>query len=122
MMAIFGAIIPRFALLVGWYNDPGFWTNVYSSPFLFLLGFIFLPWTTLIYGLAAPNGMTIVNWIFLLFGLLSTSGRGGSGSSRRASRPRTTAGRSPGRDPTNGGAIARSSPMERFGPLTTTTI
>ena len=27
MMAIFGAIIPRFALLVGWYNDPTFWTQ-----------------------------------------------------------------------------------------------
>jgi hypothetical protein len=79
MMAIFGAIIPRFALLVGWYNDQTFWTNLYGSPFLFLLGFLFLPWTTLIYGLAAPNGMTIVNWIFLAFGLLIDLGTWGIG-------------------------------------------
>ena len=79
MMAIFGAIIPRFALLVGWYNDTTFWTNLYGSPFLFLLGFLFLPWTTLIYGLASPNGMTIVNWIFLAFGLLIDLGTWGIG-------------------------------------------
>ena len=85
MMAIFGAIIPRFALLVGWYNDPTFWTNVYSSPFLFLLGFIFLPWTTLIDGLSSPNGIVDLNHelIFLAFGLLIDLGTWGIGFVRK---------------------------------------
>ena len=48
MMAIFGAILPRFVLLVGWVNDPTAWTNLFGSPVWFLGGFLFFPWTTLI--------------------------------------------------------------------------
>ena len=79
MVAIFGAILPRFALLVGWYNDPSFWNAVFGSQIFFLLGFLFLPWTTLIYGLASPNGLTIINWIFLLLGVLADLGTWGIG-------------------------------------------
>ena len=70
MMAIFGAILPRFALLVGWFNNPAAWTAVLGSPVWFLGGFLFFPWTTLIYGFVAPNGLSIVNIIFLAFALL----------------------------------------------------
>jgi hypothetical protein len=79
MMAIFRAIVPRFALFVGWYNDAAFWNAVFGSQFFFVLGFLFLPWTTLIYGLASPNGLSIVNWIFLLFGVLIDLGTWGIG-------------------------------------------
>ena len=78
-MAIFGAIVPRFVLFVGWFNDPAFWNAVFSSQVLFVLGFIFLPWTTLIYGLASPNGLSLINWIFLLFGVLIDLGTWGVG-------------------------------------------
>ena len=78
-MAIFGAIVPRFMLFVGWFNDPAFWNAVFGSPVLFLLGFIFLPWATLVYGLASPNGMSVINWIFLLFGVLIDLGTWGIG-------------------------------------------
>ncbi|HEX2469732.1 MAG TPA: hypothetical protein VHK05_04010 [Candidatus Limnocylindrales bacterium] len=80
MTAIFGAILPRFALLVAWFNDPGYWNAVYSSQLFFLLGFIVLPWTTLIYGLVAPNGLTLINWIFLIFALLIDLGTWGIGA------------------------------------------
>ena len=70
MMAIFGALLPRFVLLVGWVNDPTAWTNLFGSGILFLAGFLFLPWTTLIYGMVALNGMTILNWIFVAFAFL----------------------------------------------------
>jgi hypothetical protein len=70
MMAIFGALLPRFVLLVGWSNDPGYWNTVIQSQLFFLLGFLFLPWTTLVYGLAAPNGLSLLNIIFLIFALL----------------------------------------------------
>lgn len=52
---------------------------MFGSQVFFLLGFIFLPWTTLIYGLASPNGMSIINWIFLLFGVLIDLGTWGIG-------------------------------------------
>ena len=50
MMAIFGAILPRFILLVAWQNDQNYWSNLFSSPIWFLGGFLFIPWTTLVYG------------------------------------------------------------------------
>ena len=44
MMAIFGAILPRFALLVGWSNDPaGWYLLIFGSPVWFLGGFLFFP-------------------------------------------------------------------------------
>ena len=36
MMAIFGALLPRFALLVGWSNDPAGWQAIFGSPVWFL--------------------------------------------------------------------------------------
>ncbi len=80
MMAIFGAILPRFVLLVGWVNDPTAWTNLFGSPVWFLGGFLFFPWTTLIYGLVAVNGMTLLNWIFVLFAFLIDLGTWGLGA------------------------------------------
>jgi hypothetical protein len=65
MMAIFGAILPRFVLLVGWSNDPTGWVNAIGSPVLLLGGFLFFPCTTLIYGFVAPNGLSLLNIIFL---------------------------------------------------------
>jgi hypothetical protein len=65
MMAIFGAILPRFVLLVGWSNDQAGWVAALGSPVLLLGGFLFFPWTTLIYGFVAPNGLSLLNIIFL---------------------------------------------------------
>jgi hypothetical protein len=79
MMAIFGAILPRFVLLVGWANDQTYWGALFGSPILLLGGFLFLPWTTLVYGLAQANGMSILNWIFLAFALLIDLGTWGIG-------------------------------------------
>ena len=66
MMAIFGALLPRLVLLVGWSNDPTAWTSLFGSPVWFLGGFLFFPWTTLIYGFVQPNGLSILNIIFLI--------------------------------------------------------
>jgi hypothetical protein len=65
MMAIVGAIVPRFMLLVGWANDQAAWQNLFGAPIWFLAGFLFLPWTTFIYGIAQVNGLSILDWIFI---------------------------------------------------------
>ncbi len=78
-MAVFGAILPRFALLVGWANDPTFWQGLFGAPVWFLGGFLFFPWTTLVYGLAQVNGMTFLNWIFVICALLIDLGTWGVG-------------------------------------------
>lgn len=79
MNAIFGALIPRFVLLVGWYNDQTYWGNLFGSGVWFLGGFLFFPWTTLLYGLMQANGMSLINWIFLLFGVAIDLGTWGIG-------------------------------------------
>jgi hypothetical protein len=79
MMAIFGALLPRFALLVGWSNDPASWQAIFGSPVLFLGGFLFFPWTTLTYGFVQPNGLSLLNIIFLIAALLIDLGTWGVG-------------------------------------------
>jgi len=78
-MAIFGAILPRFALLVGWANDQASWQAIFGSPVWFLFGFLFFPWTTLIYGFMSQNGLSLVNWVFLACALLIDLGTWGIG-------------------------------------------
>lgn len=79
MMAIFGAILPRFILLVGWSNAPAFWESLLGSPVWLLGGFLFFPWTTLIYGFVAPNGLGLLNIIFLIAAFLIDLGTWGVG-------------------------------------------
>lgn len=79
MMAIFGAILPRFVLLVAWSNDQAYWGSVLSSPVWFLGGFLFFPWTTLIYGFASVNGLSLLNIIFLVAAFFVDLGTWGVG-------------------------------------------
>jgi hypothetical protein len=79
MMAIFGALVPRFALLVGWSNDGAFWGSLFGSPVWFLGGFLFFPWTTLIYGFVAPNGLSILNIVFVVMAFIIDLGTWGIG-------------------------------------------
>ena len=80
LMGIFGAILPRFVLLVGWVNDANAWTSLFGAPVWFLFGFLFFPWTTLIYGFVVQNGMSLINWIFVGAALLIDLGTWGIGA------------------------------------------
>jgi hypothetical protein len=42
LMAIFGAILPRFAILAGWVNDQAGWQAAFVRVWL-LGGFLFFP-------------------------------------------------------------------------------
>jgi hypothetical protein len=81
MMAIFGALLPRFVLLVAWSNDGSYWgQTLFGGPVLLLGGFLFFPWTTLIYGLVQPNGLSILNLIFIGAAFLIDLGTWGIGA------------------------------------------
>jgi hypothetical protein len=80
MMAIFGALLPRFALLAAWSNDQSYWASLFGSPVWFLGGFLFFPWTTLIYGFAQVNGLSLLNWVFIGAALLIDLGTWGIGA------------------------------------------
>ena len=60
-------------------GDPAGWGAVFSSPVWFLGGFLFFPWTTLIYGFVQPNGLSLLNIIFLVAALLIDLGTWGIG-------------------------------------------
>jgi hypothetical protein len=79
IVAAFGIIMPRFALLVGWYNDPNYWNSLFGSQLWLAGGFLFLPWTTLIYGFASANGLSVVNIIFIALAVLLDLGTWGGG-------------------------------------------
>jgi hypothetical protein len=79
VMAIFGAILPRFAILVGWTNDQAGWASVFGSEVWLLGGFIFFPWTTLIYAFASLGGLSLLDIVFLVFAFLIDLGTWGVG-------------------------------------------
>jgi hypothetical protein len=93
IVALFGIVMPRFVLFVSWYNAPEFWNQLLGSQLVLGLGFLFLPWTTLIYGVIQPNGISLIGWIFLIFAFLAdlaTWGGGVFGSRKQVSNYRGT--------------------------------
>ena len=68
---------PRIGLILFWLFDRPFLENAYSSGFLILLGFIFLPFTTLGYAWARtfPGGaFSTLGVIVLVLALLADLG------------------------------------------------
>jgi len=57
---------PRAAILVWWLIDSTRWEAAFDSFFWPLLGFVFLPWTTLMYVAVAPTGSVVgFDWVWL---------------------------------------------------------
>ncbi len=77
--AVLGVLMPRFVLLVGWSNDQSYWGSLLGSPVWFLGGFLFFPWTTLVYGLTQANGLSLLNIAFLVAAFLLDLGTWGIG-------------------------------------------
>jgi hypothetical protein len=62
-LVLFG---PRLGILVWWLVNPARWQLAFTGSFLWpLLGFLFLPWTTLMYVLVFPGGVTGFDWIWM---------------------------------------------------------
>ncbi len=62
---------PRAAILVWWLINPIRWQVTFDTFIWPLLGFIFLPWTTLMYVLVAPGGIILFDWILLALAVLA---------------------------------------------------
>lgn len=61
---------PRAGILVWWLLDTARWNLAFNSFVWALLGFIFVPWTTIMYVLVFPGGLHGFDWIWLGIGLL----------------------------------------------------
>ena len=75
---------PRAAILVWWLIDQVRWNLAFDTFIWPFLGFLFLPWTTLMYVLVFPGGIEGFDWIWLGLGVLFdlTSWSGGAYGNR----------------------------------------
>ena len=77
---------PRLAILVWWIYNPVYIDALFQSWIWPLLGWLFLPWTTLMYMTVAGGGIIGFDWIILGIGVFAdmASYFGGYSERRRA--------------------------------------
>ena len=85
IVAIGALIGPRVAIIAWWLLDPARWALAFSSALLPILGFLLLPWTTLVYVWVAPGGIDTLGLIFLILAVLVDLGAYGGGYRSRGS-------------------------------------
>ena len=67
-LVLFG---PRIGILVWWLLDQPRWELAFDTFWWPFLGFIFAPWTTLMYVTVFPGGVTGFDWIIMGIGVLA---------------------------------------------------
>ena len=68
MCCFFTALVflgPRAGILIWWLINPIRWQATFTNFIWPLLGFIFVPWTTLMYVLVAPGGVIGFDWVWI---------------------------------------------------------
>ena len=87
MCCIFSALAllgPRAAILLWWLFDPERWERSFDGWVWPVLGFVFLPFTTLMYVLVRPGGVSGFDYIWLgLAVVLDVASYSGSGYGNR---------------------------------------
>ena len=61
---------PRFAMVVWWLLDRARFDLVFDTFLLPLVGFIFVPWTTLMYVIVGVGGVEGWDWLWLFLAFL----------------------------------------------------
>ena len=84
IVAIGALIGPRVAIVAWWLLDPARWALAFSSALLPILGFLLLPWTTLVYVWIAPGGIDTLGLIFLVIAVIIDLGAYGGGYRSRS--------------------------------------
>jgi hypothetical protein len=88
LLSVLFLLGPRAAIFFWWLADPYRWSHAFNTFAIPLLGFIFLPWTTLMYVLVAPHGIVGADWFFLAIALLADiAGYAGTGYGNRRRMP-----------------------------------
>jgi hypothetical protein len=81
-IGILGILGPRALIVFWWLVDPARWALTFNNAVLLpALGFVFLPWTTIMYVLFwTSTGVPFLGWIFVLLGLVFDIGTYGGGA------------------------------------------
>ena len=68
MCCLFATLVflgPRIGILVWWLLQPVRWEEAFSSFWWAFLGFIFVPWTTLMWVAVAPGGVRGFDYVLI---------------------------------------------------------
>ncbi len=82
MCCLFASLVligPRFAILVWWIIDQTRWNLAFDNFLVPLIGWLFVPWTTMMYVVVFPGGVTGFDWIILGVGILADAASWSSG-------------------------------------------
>ena len=75
---------PRAVIVVWWLLAPLQWSAAFGSVLWPILGFLLLPWTTLVYVLVVPGGVVGLDYLWLALALVvDLSGHAGGRAYRR---------------------------------------
>ncbi len=78
---------PRVVIFLWWLFDMARWERAFDSFIVPAIGFIFLPWTTLMFVAVAPRGDVVgADWLWLAIALLIDIASYGSGYRGRQAR------------------------------------
>lgn len=91
LITVLGLLGPRAAIFFWWLFDPARWNQAFHGFYLWpILGFVFLPWTTLAWVVVAPHGIAAgFDWLIVVIGFLFDLAMwtgGGYGNRRRFAR------------------------------------
>jgi hypothetical protein len=67
-LVLFG---PRLAILIWWFISPVYIGAAFNNWLWPILGWLFLPWTLLMYYLIYPGGIVGFDWIWLALALFA---------------------------------------------------
>ena len=92
LFAILAVLGPRALIFFWWLLEPARWSVTFQSAVVPLIGFLFLPWTTIMYVLVFPGGIEGLDWLWLGLGLFAdiASYGGSAWGNRDQSSPDTT--------------------------------
>ena len=81
-LALLAILGPRAIIIFWWLVDPVRWAVTFNDQVLLpALGFVFLPWTTVMYVLAwTAGGVNGVGWVLVGLGLVLDIGTYGGGA------------------------------------------
>ena len=79
MCCLAAIISPRLVIVLWWLLDTARWSAVFDNLIVPVLGFVFLPWTTLAYVYFAPTGLGGLAPIVIVVAVLIDAGTYGGG-------------------------------------------
>ena len=83
MCCLFSTLVlagPRAALFIWWLMDPLRWSVAFDSFLFPLVGFLFLPLTTLMYLIVVPGGVNGLDWVWIAIAFVLDLGTWGGGT------------------------------------------